>query len=69
MKLLKSGAEDVETLVVGTIAAVAKNFGLFKALLGGSLGKIKDDGGFDFVASASSNRHNLIFFACPTADR
>lgn len=67
-EFLQAVFENLETFVVFALTAVVQGLGGVKTVFDIGFGDVEQNGGFDFVAGAGSNRHDLIFFAGPTAD-
>ena len=55
--------EDIEIFIVEAVATIIQSFGGFKTPFDIGFGDIEENDGFDFVATAGGDRHNLIFFA------
>lgn len=67
-EFLEAGMENVEIFVVLAFASILQDFGFFEAVLDICFANIQDDGGFDFVSSAGSYGHYLVFFTLPATD-
>ncbi len=61
--------KNFQIFIISALATVIEDFSFVEAFLDVSFGNIEDNCSFNFMAGASGNGHDLVFFAIPTTDR